>query len=59
MRSSSDNWQRNLETVVQWSPYETEEDLLQQVIQKFTFYKIPQFWFINNLLACFFSSSIS
>ncbi|GFP98170.1 morc family cw-type zinc finger protein 3 [Phtheirospermum japonicum] len=30
VRSSSDCWQRNLETIVQWSPFETEEDLLGQ-----------------------------
>ncbi|KAK4402604.1 protein MICRORCHIDIA 7 [Sesamum angolense] len=30
VKSSSDCWQRNLETIVQWSPYESEEDLLQQ-----------------------------
>ncbi|KAL3655953.1 hypothetical protein CASFOL_000349 [Castilleja foliolosa] len=30
VRSSSDCWQRNLETIVQWSPFETEEDLFRQ-----------------------------
>ncbi|KAL0421602.1 UNVERIFIED_CONTAM: protein MICRORCHIDIA 7 [Sesamum latifolium] len=30
VKSSSDCWQRNLETIVQWSPYECEEDLLRQ-----------------------------
>ncbi|KAL3818721.1 hypothetical protein ACJIZ3_004626 [Penstemon smallii] len=30
MKSSSDFWRRNLESIVQWSPYESEEDLLQQ-----------------------------
>ncbi|XP_020552016.1 protein MICRORCHIDIA 7-like [Sesamum indicum] len=30
VKSSSDCWQRNLETIVQWSPYESEEDLLRQ-----------------------------
>ncbi|KAI3467769.1 hypothetical protein Pfo_024432 [Paulownia fortunei] len=30
VKSSSDCWQRNLETIVQWSPYESEQDLLQQ-----------------------------
>ncbi|XP_073134250.1 protein MICRORCHIDIA 7-like [Henckelia pumila] len=30
VKSSSDLWQRNLETILQWSPYETEDDLLQQ-----------------------------
>lgn len=32
MRASPDDWTRNLETIVQWSPYSSEEDLLQQVI---------------------------
>lgn len=31
IRSTFDNWKRNLETIVQWSPYESEEDLLLQV----------------------------
>ncbi|GAV86321.1 LOW QUALITY PROTEIN: HATPase_c_3 domain-containing protein, partial [Cephalotus follicularis] len=30
IQSSVDNWNRNLETIVQWSPYATENDLLQQ-----------------------------
>lgn len=30
VRSTSDDWKRNLETVVQWSPYENEHDLFQQ-----------------------------
>ncbi|XP_050371866.1 protein MICRORCHIDIA 7-like [Argentina anserina] len=30
MRASTDDWTRNLETIVQWSPYASEEDLLQQ-----------------------------
>ncbi|XP_057777022.1 protein MICRORCHIDIA 7-like [Salvia miltiorrhiza] len=30
VKSSSDSWHRNLETIVEWSPYETEGDLLQQ-----------------------------
>ncbi|KAL6188257.1 hypothetical protein ACLB2K_039650 [Fragaria x ananassa] len=30
MRASPDDWTRNLETIVQWSPYSSEEDLLQQ-----------------------------
>ncbi|KAA8517301.1 hypothetical protein F0562_017594 [Nyssa sinensis] len=29
-RSSPDDWNRNLETIVQWSPYESEGDLLHQ-----------------------------
>ncbi|KAG9144744.1 hypothetical protein Leryth_017223 [Lithospermum erythrorhizon] len=29
-RSSLDDWKRNLNTIVQWSPYENEEDLLHQ-----------------------------
>nr|XP_016486224.1 PREDICTED: protein MICRORCHIDIA 7-like [Nicotiana tabacum] len=29
-RSSVDDWKRNSETIVQWSPYESEEDLFQQ-----------------------------
>ncbi|KAK6160441.1 hypothetical protein DH2020_003822 [Rehmannia glutinosa] len=31
VKSSAGCWQRNLETIVQWSPYESEEDLLGQV----------------------------
>ncbi|XP_009606486.2 protein MICRORCHIDIA 7-like [Nicotiana tomentosiformis] len=30
IRSSADDWRRNSETIVQWSPYESEEDLFQQ-----------------------------
>ncbi|TQD83562.1 hypothetical protein C1H46_030869 [Malus baccata] len=30
MRGSPDDWHRNLATIVQWSPYLSEEDLLQQ-----------------------------
>ncbi|KAL8535060.1 hypothetical protein ACS0TY_010907 [Phlomoides rotata] len=30
VKSNSECWQRNLETIIQWSPYESEEDLLQQ-----------------------------
>ncbi|KDO83114.1 hypothetical protein CISIN_1g045475mg, partial [Citrus sinensis] len=30
VRSSPEDWSRNLETVVQWSPYTSEEDLTQQ-----------------------------
>ncbi|KAG8365840.1 hypothetical protein BUALT_Bualt17G0013700 [Buddleja alternifolia] len=30
VKSSSECWQRNLETIVEWSPYESEEHLLQQ-----------------------------
>ncbi|PIA41979.1 hypothetical protein AQUCO_02100071v1, partial [Aquilegia coerulea] len=30
MRSSVGNWTKNLETIVQWSPYSSEHDLLQQ-----------------------------
>ncbi|KAJ8570600.1 hypothetical protein K7X08_037572 [Anisodus acutangulus] len=30
VRSSADDWKRNSETIVQWSPYESEEDLFQQ-----------------------------
>lgn len=31
VRSSPEDWSRNLETIVQWSPYTSEEDLTQQV----------------------------
>ena len=37
MRASPDDWTRNLETIVQWSPYSNEEDLLQQVINPLHF----------------------
>ncbi|XP_031272709.1 protein MICRORCHIDIA 7-like [Pistacia vera] len=30
IRSSLDDWNRNLETIVQWSPYTSEEDLFHQ-----------------------------
>lgn len=29
--SSADDWKRNSNTIVQWSPYESEDDLFQQV----------------------------
>lgn len=31
VRSSADDWKRNSETIVKWSPYESEEDLFLQV----------------------------
>eukprot|EP01018_Ginkgo_biloba_P017101 Gb_26630 [translate_table: standard] len=31
IRSTIDDWKRNLETLVQWSPYSSEADLLLQV----------------------------
>lgn len=31
MRSSPSDWSRNLETILQWSPYKSEDELLQQV----------------------------
>ncbi|TXG56007.1 hypothetical protein EZV62_017320 [Acer yangbiense] len=30
IRASRDDWNKNLETIVQWSPYKNEEDLIQQ-----------------------------
>ncbi|MCE2056097.1 Protein MICRORCHIDIA 7 [Datura stramonium] len=30
VRSSADDWKRNEETIVQWSPYESQQDLFQQ-----------------------------
>ncbi|KAH6823652.1 hypothetical protein C2S53_020933 [Perilla frutescens var. hirtella] len=30
VKSTPDSWQRNLETIVEWSPYETEKHLLEQ-----------------------------
>ncbi|MCD7455970.1 hypothetical protein HAX54_030303 [Datura stramonium] len=30
VRSSADDWKRNADTIVQWSPYESEGDLFQQ-----------------------------
>ncbi|MCD7455224.1 Protein MICRORCHIDIA 7 [Datura stramonium] len=30
VRSSADDWKRNSETIVKWSPYENEQDLFQQ-----------------------------
>nr|GMD97811.1 protein MICRORCHIDIA 7-like [Ipomoea batatas] len=31
VRSSANDWKRNLETIVQWSPYVSEDDLLEQI----------------------------
>lgn len=31
VRSSADDWKINSDTIVQWSPYESEEDLFMQV----------------------------
>ncbi|XP_023633380.1 protein MICRORCHIDIA 4 [Capsella rubella] len=31
MRSSASDWEKNVETMVQWSPFATEEDLLRQL----------------------------
>lgn len=31
VRSSVDDWKRNSDTIVQWSPFESEEDLFLQV----------------------------
>lgn len=31
IRTSEYDWNKNLATIVQWSPYLSEEDLLQQV----------------------------
>ncbi|XP_058194830.1 protein MICRORCHIDIA 7-like isoform X2 [Rhododendron vialii] len=33
MRSSPNDWNRNLATILKWSPYESEDDLLQQFNQ--------------------------
>ncbi|KAE9454805.1 hypothetical protein C3L33_13327, partial [Rhododendron williamsianum] len=33
MRSSPNDWNRNLDTILKWSPYESEDDLLQQFNQ--------------------------
>ncbi|MQM04811.1 hypothetical protein Taro_037622, partial [Colocasia esculenta] len=30
VRSSTDDWNKNLETIMQWSPYPSEDELLQQ-----------------------------
>ncbi|KAK3223724.1 hypothetical protein Dsin_010749 [Dipteronia sinensis] len=30
IRASRDDWNKNLETIAQWSPYKNEEDLIQQ-----------------------------
>lgn len=32
IRSSLVDWKRNVEAIVQWSPFSSEEDLLNQVI---------------------------
>lgn len=32
LRSSSSDWDKNLETIVQWAPFFDEEDLHHQVI---------------------------
>ncbi|XP_075514421.1 protein MICRORCHIDIA 7-like [Primulina tabacum] len=33
IQSSTDDWKRNVETIVQWSPFSSEEDLLRQFYQ--------------------------
>ncbi|XP_073141955.1 protein MICRORCHIDIA 7-like [Henckelia pumila] len=33
VRSSTDDWRRNVDTIVQWSPFSSEEDLLRQFYQ--------------------------
>lgn len=38
VRSSLSDWNRNLTTIVEWSPYDSEEDLLKQVSLLFSFY---------------------
>ncbi|KAI3724389.1 hypothetical protein L2E82_36163 [Cichorium intybus] len=38
--SSPDDWKRNMETIVRWSPYSSEEGLLQQI----DFEKRGQHW---------------
>lgn len=35
MRSSADDWRRNVDTIINWSPYSSETELLQQVITHF------------------------
>lgn len=37
VRGSLDDWERNLATIVQWSPYLSEEVLLQQASLPFYF----------------------
>lgn len=32
IRSSGGDWNKNVETIVQWSPFSSEADLLRQVI---------------------------
>lgn len=34
-RSSASDWNRNLETILRWSPFSSEADLLQEVILLF------------------------
>ncbi|GFZ21091.1 histidine kinase-, DNA gyrase B-, and HSP90-like ATPase family protein [Actinidia rufa] len=41
MRSSSNDWSRNLETILHWSPYASEEDLLQQSYASILYLRIP------------------
>jgi len=38
VRSSLSDWNRNLATIVEWSPYASEEDLLKQVSLLYWFY---------------------
>jgi len=32
LRSSADDWGRNMDTIINWSPYSSEAELLEQVI---------------------------
>ena len=48
VRSSLSDWNRNLATIVEWSPYASEEDLLKQVSLLYWFYFLKKsllFWF--------------
>jgi hypothetical protein len=46
-RSSLHDWNRNLATIVKWSPYASEEDLLKQVSHLLVFS-------ILSVVVCFF-----
>lgn len=46
LRSSLADWNTNLETIIQWSPYSSEADLLQQV--RYTFRVPGHAWLTIN-----------
>lgn len=50
MRASFNDWNRNLATIMQWSPYSSEQELLQQVISS---------WPVSNFFFTFFFKDVA